>query len=96
MTTTLITLNIAIDEAGEDLYYAEEAYGETQAQHLSETSLYGDSWPGARQDLARMKAGIARLEARWASLVADRDARFPVAGPPAPPVVIDPSDEEPF
>jgi hypothetical protein len=36
-----------------DLEDAEEHLGEVEAQHGSECSLYGDSWPGALHDIDR-------------------------------------------
>ena len=36
--------------------------GETQAQHNSETSLYGDSWPGAQLQIADMREQISMLD----------------------------------
>ncbi len=38
-----------------------EYYGETLTQHLSETHLYGDSWPGAQIQLRNTEVTYNRL-----------------------------------
>jgi len=36
--------------------------GETKAQHDSETSAFGDSWPGAQIEMAELREQIAMLD----------------------------------
>jgi hypothetical protein len=49
----------------DDLY---EQLGELETQHRYETLHYGDSWPGAQRDIARLRYELARYErARSAS-----------------------------
>jgi hypothetical protein len=47
----------------DDLREAEEALAEIEAQHLSETAQFGDSWPGAQLEIAALRAEVNRLRA---------------------------------
>lgn len=49
-------------ELCEELDHAEEALWETEMQHKSECSLYGDSWPGAQIQIQQMRDGIDILK----------------------------------
>lgn len=54
----------AIEETWEDLAMAEGHLGEIEAQAASEVGLFGDSWPGSADQLARLRAHCRDLRAR--------------------------------
>lgn len=41
---------------------AEQQLSEIIAEAKNETAMFGDAWPGAAQDIARMRKAIARLK----------------------------------
>jgi len=51
-----------LDELITEYYEGDEILGETECQHRSETSLYGDSWPGAQLTLHKMYKYQAKLK----------------------------------
>jgi len=89
-----MTLAEADEYAGlsQDIGFAWESYGETVAQHRSESAAYGDSWPGAQVEIANMRQAIERSEARLDHL-ASVHGLLAWHGPVAPVVY---SDDEPF
>ena len=55
-------MNITIEDLLRDQEDAEQSYGEIAAQAGAERAQFGDAWPGAEQDLARMQRCIKRIE----------------------------------
>lgn len=61
---------------------AEQQLGEIRAEHLSETAAFGDSWPGAQIQIARMSTYVAELREvvgrhpQHPKTVADMPARY--------------------
>lgn len=81
----LHVLDGLIEDACDEVDARSEVLAETVTQHRSETALYGDSWPGAQPQIARMHRALSLAEARLHGLQATRDRLFPVQGPEVPP-----------
>ena len=67
--------------------------GESEIQYSSEVSLYGDAWPGAREEIRHATACYAEIEAEMTRRAA---LRAPVAAPVAAPAPVEIEDDIPF
>lgn len=68
---TLAEANVELEKWCEYKSGAHEAYGETYAQYRGEIAHYGDAWPGAALDVARMSEAIGEIEAEIEALFED-------------------------
>lgn len=49
-------------DAREHLDYLEESLAENETQYRAEVLMFGDAWPGASEDLERLRRGIRKLK----------------------------------
>ena len=78
---TLDELNAAIDTQLELVDDIKGPYLDLCAQHHSEVSAYGDSWPGAQLQIAAAAAALTAAQHALWDLIDERNTRYPFHGP---------------
>lgn len=71
MTIAQAEITARIEDLQQDLNGLHENWGEVEAQHRSECAAFGDSWPGACEQLARFARHARELEDELVKLRAE-------------------------